>query len=73
MERIADQPKNRLLKCYQVVVNDYFNEQNFSVEIGVEIRVEIRIEIRVEIYDTVVTPNKGTPNKGIFPYLTQNR
>ena len=22
---------------------------------------------------TVVTPNKGTPNKGIFPYLTRNR
>ena len=21
---------------------------------------------------TVGTPNKGTPNKGIFPYLTQN-
>ena len=25
------------------------------------------------VYNTVVTPNKGTPNKGIFPYLSQNR
>ena len=23
-------------------------------------------------YFTVGTPNKGTPNKGSFPYLTQN-
>ena len=27
--------------------------------------------IDLELY-TVGTPNKGTPNKGIFPYLTQN-
>ena len=28
--------------------------------------------LQVGVHDTVVTPNKGTPNKGIFPYLTRN-
>ena len=30
-------------------------------------------DFKVLTLGTVVTPNKGTPNKGIFPYLTQNR
>ena len=34
--------------------------------------IQRKLQIRDCKTSTVVTPNKGTPNKGKFPYLSQN-
>ena len=49
---------------------------NYPFESGISKKLKSRKFIEKMLVDffviiTVVTQNKGTPNKGIFPYLTQ--